>query len=383
MKVRSFFAPLLGMMMCLGGAPLSCSSVQTELSDDDALAASAPSAAEQKACGGSVVKNGEGVQVVRCTSLPNGGRLQPPADTASSSRSTRYVGIVAANMGDAFWLVDRAGQRYLVVDGARKAVSFLAPTGLPRTLTLPSNRPHFTLYKAAFATLGTAEYEGQSYPAVRLSAARAMYELAGCLIDGRLVGTWEGSLSERRATVHGSGPFASYFDPSKRVPVRVSVVASGARYQKPQLSDASGDPFPDEQQVFELKAKVENYNSAISGSPSFPKLLGRTVAAEVGASLVLGRDGNMHGLTMDGHWVVGTEKVANMTGLAMTGHFGALGSVGSAALEAFVEPKRLRELGWDERVFADHVPYSGSGWELRLRPTVVRAKDSALCGAGS
>jgi len=48
------------------------------------------------------------------------------------------------------------------------------------------------------------------------AGARAVYDIPGCVFDGHLMGTWEGTASERLSTPEGSGAWAKAFDDTKR-----------------------------------------------------------------------------------------------------------------------------------------------------------------------
>jgi hypothetical protein len=382
--MRSFLLPLLASLSALVGVACGQGEPNDAASSDSAINAAsttAPSAEEQKACEvGKVVRNAAGDSVLRCTqpfAAAPGVRL--PADTKSGATVTLYGGAsVPTDFSGAFALWDRDGKRYVPVDAAGAPIPYDGGARkLPAFLHAPTNRMTFTIYQFT-GTLGAAldSPEGPAV-AIRLKSARPVVEIDGCALDSRLLGTWEGSASERMETPVGYGPMIRHFDESKRVPIHVTLAGIARR---PVLAEfVGGGKMLSDAQTFNLTGVIDNFDKDVTVDGKTYrslKALGTKSPFFQGkdGKVELYRLGNMHGTRNDGHWVFtfpGQSKDLTSNGMSYT-------------LTAFTAPDLLFNPGVkapaiQQLEIKPHIPYLNNGHTVVLLPVKIGAK-TGTCG---
>jgi hypothetical protein len=146
----------------------------------------------------------EGYRVLVCEALfDDAPRVRPPPDEASGDELTLYAGVSKFTY---HWLSGdtRAGEHYELLDEQGAPVG---PTssGLPEGLLMPSNRNLYTLYRLRGTRVGTTQ--------LRLHDATPVLVFGDGVIEGALLGAWEGEASRRV----GEGAY------DREVPVRFRV----------------------------------------------------------------------------------------------------------------------------------------------------------------
>lgn len=358
------FLGLLGTTSCVGaGDP------PAEV-DDLTGANAAPSAEEAKACASaSVGTNSAGDKVVLCHKpFADAPFVRLPADGAPGATQTFYAGVtLPTDVSGSVVLWTRDGSRYVPVDSAGAAISFTG-TKLPKALHAPTNRATYTLYQFTGKPGNAIDSSFGAATAIKLSSARAVVSIDGCALDTRLLGTWEGSVSERLASPQGTGPFVKAFDPAKRVPIRIQLTSAKkanplADYKPPgKLTDAH---------TMMLEGAIENWDHDVTeGGKKFPSLqaMGKKnpfLGASTGA-VELYRLGNMHGVTGDGHWVFTYPAGSlSLTTNAM-----------SFTLTGLTAPTLLFDEGVSDPEISSldlrpHIPYTSNGHVLLLTPVAI------------
>jgi hypothetical protein len=381
-------APLLPVLravpvlLLLAAAP-GCSSADagaTGAEDSDVVATTPPSADEAKACQtGTVGKNGAGDTVLKCTepfaSAPN---VRLPKDTKSGRSVTLYAGAtVPTDYSGAFVLWDRAGNLYLPVDSAGAPVAYAdGAKKLPKAMHAPTNRMALTIYQFTGTLGGAVDSPHGAATAIQLTSARPVVEIDGCAIDSRILGTWEGSVSERLETPTGGGPLTKNFDETKRVPIHVTLDGISSR---PALSDYSGGKVLKDAATYDLTGTIDNFDRDLTVDGKTYKSL-RDMGAKnpfFGASdgkIDMYRLGNMHGQQNDGHWVLtypaGSEDLSG-NGMSYT-------------LTSFTAPVFLFDEGVtspevDQIEIKPHIPFLANGHSVLLAPLKIGEK-MGQCG---
>lgn len=348
------------------GVTAGCSSGEPEPDmTEDAL--KAPSNDEKRACEvASIGTDGTGARVVHCTKpFASAPFVRLPADKITGTKATFYGGMtVPSTFEDVAVIWARDGKRYVAVDGEGKAIAFTkAGNKLPAALHAPTNRITFTLYQFT-GTLGTeVDTPYGTATAIKLSNARAAVVVDGCGLDSRMLGTWNGTVSEKLETPVGNGPFAKSFDEGRRVPIHLTLTS--IKKSNPLADYAGGEPLEDAS-TFILEGKIDNFSEAINvGGKEYPSLaaMGRKNPF-LGASdgnIQLYRLGNMHGQKNDGHWVLTYPKGAQ----ALTGNGMSL------TLTALTAPSMILEPGvaagpLDSLEIRPHIPFLKNGHSVIL-----------------
>jgi hypothetical protein len=380
-RASALAAPAGGLVLAAAlslGASLTGCSVESTAEED--LTATKPSAAEVAGCKvGAIVKASSGESVVECTEpFAEAPFVRPPADTKSGTKLTFYAGVtLPTDVSNAIVLWDREGNRYVPVDAKGKPIAFTKSASLPKALHAPTNRVTYTLYQLVGTVGGAVDSAYGSAKSIRLTGARAVYALPGCVVDGHLEGEWEGTVSERLATPQGSGPFAKAFDASKRVPIHVTFTK--AKQQVNDLADYDGKKKLSDQETFLLTGTIDNFSKDVSiRGTKYPSLAAMGAKNPfLGASsggVELYRLGNMHGTMGDGHWVLTYPPGSqSLTGNGMT-----------FTLTAQTAPSFLfgPDVSADELVTLDvrpHIPYVSNGHTVLMHPSAPTGTSSA-CG---
>ncbi len=351
------------------GVTAGCSSSEPELEmTEDALNE------EQRACEVATMgTDGTGASVVHCTKpFASAPSVRLPADKITGTKATFYGGMtVPSTFEDVAVIWARDGTRYVAVDDEGKAIAFTrAGNQLPAALHAPTNRITFTLYQFT-GTLGTnVETPYGTARAIKLSNARAAVVIDGCALDSRLLGTWNGTVSEKLEKPVGAGPFAKSFDESRRIPIHLTLTS--IKKSNPLAEYVGGKPLEDAA-TFILEGKIDNFSEAIRvGGKDYPSLeaLGPKnpfLNAESG-KIQLYRLGNMHGLKNDGHWVLTYPKGAqSLTGNGM-----------SLTLTALTAPSMLLDPGvsagpLDHLEIRPHIPFLKNGHSIILSAESIGA----------
>jgi len=355
-----------------------CSSDST--ADEEDLSAVKPSTAELAGCQSSKVqKTATGETVVECLQpFQEQPFIRPPADSLTGSSVKLYAGVsLPSDSTNAFVIWTRDGKRFVPVDSAGKAIPFTASTKLPKALHAPSNRETFTIYQFT-GTVGTSITSAYgSAKKIHLTGARAVYDIPGCVFDGHLIGTWEGTASERLSTPEGSGAWAKAFDDSKRVPLRITF--DSGKQQLSSFLDYDGKKKVTDQKTFMLEGTIENFDKDVTADDGtkFPSLTAMgTQNPFYGAAkgdVELYRLGNMHGTPGDGHWVLTYPAGSqNLTGNGMTFTLTAQ-TAPSYLFDASVAADELESL--DVR---PHIPYTSNGHTVEIHPAAPNG-ESGLC----
>jgi hypothetical protein len=182
----------------------------------------------------------------------------PPDDTASPERVTMYVGLTARlratdRDGASLVLVDASGTP-LLPDGSDVYTS-PPPAKGPPGLRMLSARYLFTVYEVKGAPM-VLTLNGAQTEALRVDSARPYVVVTGKALDGNLLGTWEGTASQRMSD--------GRFDAATRVPVRLSLstlVSNGLL----GTWGTSAPPLPDGE-VFSASGAIENWDSPVRGA---------------------------------------------------------------------------------------------------------------------
>ncbi|MDB4946722.1 MAG: hypothetical protein JWP97_6256 [Labilithrix sp.] len=344
--------------------------------------------AELHACAeGDLHTNALGDKVVLCTRLfDDGTPLHLPADDLGSSTVTFYAAVtLPTTAGGAFHVWTRGGAGYVPVDARGAVLPFDGGKGLPAGLHAPTNRVTFTIYQLKGKLAGDVEEaDGSSARGIVLTSARPAVELSGCVLDRHLLGTWEGSASQKLLTPTGQTPFGKDFDPAVRVPLHVtfSKLVKGN-----PLSDYAGGETMADAATYVLKGTIDNFDADLTaGGKTYPSLsaLGKKnpFAGARSGSIELLRLGNMHGLRNDGHWVL--TYPAGSQSLTINGMSNVL--VAFTAAQIFVSTPASAGDGGSQSSRADlarleifpHIPYSGNGHTVDLHPLAVGAS-TARC----
>lgn len=377
MKRRSPLRSAIALAVLLGTASCNDDQVLDE-ETQDALTSKGPTAAELTACpGGVAAQDATGDRVVKCTKLyPAAPLIRLPADTLTGSRATFYGGLsVPVDFSGVARIWTRDGKHYLPVTAAGAAIRFDETARLPAKLHAPTNRVTYTLYQLSGVLGAPLDTGSGPEPTIRLTGARAVVSVDGCVLDSRLLGTWEGSASEAYAAPVGHAPFLQYFDESKRVPIRIKLDALEAM---PTLSDYAGGALTDAA-TYRLKGRIENWDWPVTaGDKTFPALtsLGakNPFAGASSGSVELYRLGNMHGQNNDGHWVLTYPNGAkNLTGNGMSYTLTAL-TAPALLLAPTAKVDELQQL-----TIAPHIPFATNGHTVVLSPVDVGMR-AGQCG---
>lgn len=337
-------------------------------------AVSRPSVAEARACAeGGVGNDANGDPVLKCTK-PFAERpfVRLPTDSAQGDTTTFYAGVtVPTTASNEFVLWTREGQRFVPVDARAKAISFRDSAKLPRGLRAPTNRATFTLYQFKGKIGRSVDSPFGPARAIRLESARAVVSIDGCAFDSRLLGTWEGSASQRLTSPAGpGGPFARAFDESKRVPIRV-VFDKIAPMNK--LAEFEGGQQIEDAATYKLTGRIENFDRTVTVNgrvfPSLEAMGERSpfFGADDG-KVELYRLGNMHGQSNDGHWVftypLGAEPLT-FNGMSHT--------LTSQTAPTLLLPDEHRKPLETIEIFP-HMPYGVNGHSVLLEPVAIGAR---------
>lgn len=316
--------------------------------------------------------NAEGDSVVVCTKpFDTAPAVRLPSDVTKAGSVSFYGAITTPTTRDNVALIwTRDGKRWVPVDADGSPVLYADDAKLPAGLHAPTNRATFTVYQfsgkpAAPATPYQSPF-GDALP-IRLTAARAVVEMDGCTFDSRLAGTWDGTLSERLETPVGSPPVIKYFDPSKRVPIHVTLDIAN---KSANFTEYDGGDSMRDQKTFRLAGTIDNFDhdvdvdgkrySSLKAMGSRNPLLGAR-----DGRVDLYRVGNMHGLKNDAHWVVTYPN--GMADISASGM--------SNTLIGFTAPSFLSDDATFQHIeIKPHIPFYANGSVLELAPLRIGDK---------
>jgi hypothetical protein len=374
--------PSLAVALAAGTLP-ACSSADAtapDSEDSDVTSTTPPSADEAKACqAGTVGKNLAGDSVLKCTQpFDTAPSIRLPADKKTGKEVTLYAGgTVPTDFSGAFVLWGRDGSLYLPVDASNAPIAYAdGAKKLPKTMHAPTNRMGFTIYQFTGTLGGAVDSPHGAATAIHLKTARPVVEIDGCAMDSRMLGTWDGTVSERLETPTGGGPLTKNFDESKRVPIHVTF--DGIAKHAP-LSDYTGGKVLKDAATFDLTGTIDNFDHDVTvDGKKYPSL--QAMGAKnpfLGAKdgkIDMYRLGNMHGQQNDAHWVLtypaGSE---NLSGNGM-----------SYTLTSFTAPAMLFNAGVtaepiDQLEIKPHIPFLANGHSVLLSPVKIGEK-MGQCG---
>ncbi len=373
-SVRASILPLLSLLAFAATACGSGSGDSAAGDDSDVTASTPPSAEEAKACQtGTVTKNGAGDTILACAQpFDAAPAVRLPADKTSSGTISLYAGAsVPTDFSGAFVLWDRDGKLYLPVDSANAPIAYAdGAKKLPKTMHAPTNRMALTIYQFTGTLGGAVDSPHGAATAIHIKTARPVVELDGCAIDSRLLGTWDGTVSERLATPTGGGPLTKNFDETKRVAIHVTFDGIG---KHPALSDYTGGKVLKDADTYDLSGTIDNFDKDVKiGGKTYPSLTAMGAknpffGAKDG-NIDMYRVGNMHGQQNDAHWVftypAGSQ---NLSGNGM-----------SYTLTAFTAPVFLFANGVAPKDIAQieikpHIPFLANGHSVDLAPLQIGA----------
>jgi hypothetical protein len=336
-----------------------------------------PARADSNPCpAGKTRKNSAGDSVFVCTQVAASRPLvRLPADVKTAAQATLHGAFAMPNGAlDGLVFFSANAKSWAIVDAAGKPLT-MTSTGLPEGLHAPTNRIIYSLYEVV-GTPGAGlkpTFYGKATPLV-LKSVKALAEVDGCLFDSYLLGTWVAQVSTRlpKDKIVSMGPLTKYFDPTKKVPVHITLSKAQAR---PALDDYRLGKKISDAATMILSGVIDNFdNDVTDGGKSYPALskLGAAnpfLGASSGA-VELYRLGNMHGVPGDSHWVLtyppGTQ---NTTGNGM-----------SFLLASYAGPFWAMKAGagFSTIQILPHLPYVKNGLEVALQALSI-GKQAAAC----
>jgi hypothetical protein len=293
-----------------------------------------------------------------------------PDDVVNGADATFYGGITVPATADAMTVIwGRDGKRYVAVDKSGKPIEF--GSKLPSSLHAPTNRVTFTLYQFKGTLGGEVDtFVFGKATGIRLESVRSVVMVEGCAFDGRLVGTWTGTVTEHLEQVQHWGPISHAYDENKPIPIHLTL---GSMKKWTTLQEYDGPDHMSDAQTYMLEGTIDNFSEDVTvNGRTYPSLKAMGVknpfpGAEDG-KVALYRTGNMHGLSDDSHWVFQyPDKSQDLSVTGMTN-----------VLTALTAPSML--LGSDAKVpdlqtieIKPHIPFSTNGNIITLTPENVGA----------
>jgi hypothetical protein len=202
-----------------------------------------------------VAPNADGDTVIQCDQpFASSPRVHLPADDTAGAVVTVYAAIDGQDTA-----VLRDGRRLAFMDDQGASISFHDPThdrhgSLPAGLRMPSNRGMYLVYRLT-GTFGQATPPfGTPVPAIHVLSGAPVVMLPGQVIDGAMVGVWEGTTGARNP----DGSFTT-----EELPLRVRFSDKA-----PTKSLDAWDPDTPlaDGAVFKLTGEIENYVRSVRGS---------------------------------------------------------------------------------------------------------------------
>jgi hypothetical protein len=335
-----------------------------------------PTAEEAQACAkGSVGKNLAGDSVVKCTvPFADAPMVHLPADQMAGDEVSFYAGGSQPDGDFEGVLWTRDGKSFVPVDNANKPIEFTddGSKALPKGMHAPSNRLLFTIYRFTGKLGKSLKSQHGDATAIHLTDARPVVEIDGCALDSRLLGTWEGTVSERLVTPSGYGPFTKNFDPDKRIPIHITF--DSLTPAAPLADFSAGGVRMKDALTFTVNGTIDNFDKDVTvDGKLYPSLTAMDVknpfySAKDG-KVSLYRLGNMHGLINDAHWALNYpngSKDLTPNGMSQT-------------MDAFQGPSFLFDAGVSSDEYgtlsvAPHLPYNLNGHTVELKPVHIGEK---------
>lgn len=247
-----------GLLVACGASPGDDASQEDDLRKKDGGAAHF-SACEQQHVGA----NADGDSLIVCDKpFADAPHVRLPADDTSGDTVTLYVAYQLST-GEFF---TRDGKSLYLTDGKGKALGFQDHgESLPKSMRMPSNRNMYTLYRVTGTISQVAPPFGKDkVPAIHVATGEPVAMIPGDVIDGTMLGTWEGMTNLRTA----DGKFSE-----DETPIRVSFTNKVAGTNLKVWE--SGTSLPDGK-VFKLTGVIENWDKSVKGSDGkcYPALTG-------------------------------------------------------------------------------------------------------------
>jgi len=200
-----------------------------------------------------VDKNADGDKIIICDKpFATPPFVRFPDDDTKSDVVTLYAAF-DVSVGN---FVTRDGTERVTMDDKGNAIAFQTHgAGLPSEMRMPCNRNMYTLYRIT-GKLGQAKqsWSKDTIPGIQVATGAPVVMVPGKIIDGSLVGAWEGTTNARRP----DGTFAPDV-----VPIRVSfsnlVPVSNLKIWE------TGTSLPDGP-VFKLTGTIENFDKSVKAS---------------------------------------------------------------------------------------------------------------------
>lgn len=336
--------------------------------EGEELGAAKISAAELAGCpDGKAASSSLGEPVVLCGSgHTSGALLHPPPDAIGAATATFYGTLVSDSKGDYSVLMTRKGRMFAPVDSRGARVKFLDAKSFPKAMHMPTNHTVDTVFQfSGSLTSASVETLGGTAKGFRIKSARPVYQMDGCSLDRRLLGTWVGDAAERLKTPQTTmpGPFGTiYFDAKKRVPLLIDF----ERLSNPNLLAENNGGYPiRDAKTHTVRGTIRNFSTkVVFEGVTYPSLtaMGATnpFAGASSGEVALSRSGNMHGLGHDAHWVFDYPTGSNS--LSTNGM--------NTALSEYQAQEWLEEGG--SKTLSTirtkpHIPYITVGQDLSLR----------------
>ena len=357
----------------------SCKIAPPQLDPSDsslkALSGASPTCAKEN----TNVVNSDGDAVTVCNELFHDRPYihTPPDEDFSDPGSVHFYGGLYIDPGYAggVYFIDQTGIKYQIVDAHDEAVQYVNSPAFPAAMHVPTNRDLFYIYRVTGSIGSRTDSVLGPLKTIKLAKAQPAILISGCALDGFLLGRWTGTVSPRLTSPSGSGPFVKIFDESSSVPIQITLSKAN---KGSNLAEMSGDAPIVDGNTYKLSGTIDNFSTDVvtASGVKFPslELLGsrNPFLNAPNGEIVLYRQGNMHGIGFDNHWVITyPSRSADLTLNGM-----------SDTLEFFTPAALIGSAGTNNELLtlslAPHIPYRANGHTMVLQPQEI-GKESDQC----